>query len=175
MLKEYFFSDWDDNYPDVEFDISGDKYNTLITTCFKYCKYFSLDFTKENIYVSEHISSCEYSPNISDELKHIYGIDGSSEIIWMDKEGKICCREPRWKRKYYLCDECTKKFLLGFGSVFSYFKENVQILPENLVLYRSDNTVMLKVITHEGECSLYPHEGECLEDILKNSQWLEKT
>ena len=79
-----------------------------------------------------------------------------------------------WARRYYICNEKTKNFLLDWGSMFEYmweYAEKNQNCPENLMFYREDNTVLILSVTHEGMCYLYKHSEDNLGDILKNPQW----
>ena len=45
-------------------------------------------------------------------------------------------------------------------------------MPENITLYRSDNTVFFTSITHEGFAYLYLRENEDMSQIIDN-QWSE--
>ena len=174
MIKEYYFDDWDDTDMNAEYEIMGEEYGKLIEACFRYSKYFSFDFKKSDDSSAEKISDSEFCPIITLEKKKMWHRNGIafSEFFpesYMKEQYDSC-----WERKYYLCNQSTKTYLMSLGCVFEYLWQsmrNREDCPENLVFYRSDDTVLLSVITHEGMCSLYLRQYENFEDVLKNPQW----
>lgn len=75
-------------------------------------------------------------------------------------------------RKLYLCCEATKQFLVdNFRGLFDMDSLN----PEDIEFYREDYTVLMDTISHEGECSIYPEEGESFDAVISIGGWLEMT
>ena len=175
MVKEYYFEICDENDLNIEYEITGEEYKNFIETCFRYSKYFSLEFRKANVSLADEISDSEFCPVITQEKKKMWFLEHGicfSEFLsenYMKEQ-----YDAYWARKYYLCDELTKSYLINFGSLFEYLWQswdNNEDCAENLTFYRPDDSVLFVSITHEGMCSLYLHQDENFEDVLKNPQW----
>jgi len=152
-MKRYIFTDNDDYNEDEEYDIREDNYRKLIDYCFKYASYFSLDF-------SETLSS--YSQFPLDRIKNL-------SVLRSEK----CKFTDRMIRKYYKCSEEAYSILIeDFGNIFGYLWEN-HGGPENLTFYRNNDSIILKVITHEGYCNFFPLPHENSVEILNFGHWFE--
>lgn len=175
MIEKYFFEICDENDNDILYDIDGEEYKKFIDVCFKNCKYFSLDFRKTDVSLADEIAHCEYSFQISDDIKRTWYKDYQVVLPDFIKDEYVkAFHKEYWARKYYICNEETKKFLLDFGSVFEYiweYADKNQNCPENLMFYREDDKVLILIVTHEGVCYLYKHSDDNLDDIIKNPQW----
>lgn len=138
------------------FENNGDNYFTekhyklLLDFCFLYGFCFSVRKTEDNP-CYQQIERWRIE-NIPDEL---------SEAVMVED------------RKVYLCCEATKQFLVdNFRGLFNM---DCPDPPEDLAFYREDYTDLMDTISHEGECYIFPEEGESFDAAISAGGWLEMT
>ena len=178
-MKKYYFYDYgEDMYDNEEYDFDEISYYKLLDACFLYGDYFSLDF--QHWETSFYQSLCEYEvyPTITNDLlklwTHTYRItyyieDQNKKMV--EPDAAHLAGQGLNRRFFSCCDE-TKKELSELKSVFAYMWKQKE-LPENMIFYRTDGSVIISVCTHEGELTLFPRNNESWDEILnmKKEHW----
>lgn len=178
-MKTYIFSQM---YAD---DVKNSEYSNLISRCCKYSKYLSFDYfwcdalKKPDNPPVEKISKyevCDFEKMLTAEAK----------MNWTKAGVPLYpLTTPAMVGKYFEINEDTKKFVLSFGNLFSYwsdavwdnrsdpFKSYNYEPAQNLIFYRGDQSVFFLSETHEGYCFLYPDDNEDVSDIVDKPGWRE--
>lgn len=158
-MKLYYLSyenDWDDSFVDVR----GKNYKTLIETCFRYSRYFSLSYPQSLAgYAPEKINGItELEPYI-----HFKYSSQTAFYYYSDEPTMICI---------YNCCKESKQILLNYvDSLFSWSKHCRN--PEDLSFFRQDGSALMSQLSHEDECVLIPQTNENMNAILQTKAWKE--
>ncbi len=145
-----------------EYDITGDDYRELMSTCCKYGK--TMAFT---IMAPDGISYVN-------ELEK-FAVDKEANI----KEVSIRYGYPGQKfqpyvRYYRVCPELCELLTSMTDSIFKLLFGGGQTNPEDPTFYRADGSVFFSSVIHEGEITLYPREDEDVSNIVSKPHWTEK-
>ena len=152
-MKKYVFYDTDID-GNEEYDIRGEAYRKLISTCCRYSAVLYLKHTRPDLKAIGQLKDFEIikPQNIPEDPERI---------------GPYC------DKRYYsvrpeLCDVLLNiadgifEWLNGWG-----FKN-----PDDPIFYRSDGTVFFTSSIHEGVCAMMPRENEDVEELLQAVKWL---
>lgn len=173
-MKKYIFSQ---EYAD---DIENSEYISLVSSCCKYSKYLSYDYFWWDAYKKPD------NPPIEKILKHeVHNFEKmltdeartNWEKVHLIRHSQIQINSVMM-RKYFEVNEDTKSFVLSFGNLFSYWENTDSKYyndepAQNLIFYRSDQSVFFLSETHEGYCFLYPNDNEDISDIVDKPGWRE--
>lgn len=179
MIKEYIFYDsydWDNCGIEEEHNIEGGDYKKLIIRLFKYSSCFSLSFNAPELTSRNCVSDFGFDPH-----KIFFDYDNRTDYHEYDKYiiKKADMKPPQGfpgiclgheLRFYRCCDATLEFFLTKFDSIFS-FAPYCNHNPEDPYFYRSDGSVLFASEIHEGECFLFPRDGEDFSDILTTLPW----
>lgn len=158
-MKKFLFYDTD-NTGEVEYDISGHSYISLMKTCFQYC--VSVSFR-----VHPHVGFPEYLNNfrlpISQYVSAHYSKIGEMGIH--TESGLLLFQIGHFK----LTDEVKMYILCASKSLFGWIDDN----PEDIAFFRADGSVFLYSSTHNGICELTPCDNENIDGIIFNQLWYE--
>lgn len=149
----FVFCAWNDKNPSVELDIYGEQYIRLIDTCFKNCRYFTLNESRQGTR---------------------FDLPEKELDNWPARQ-----YPPLGKTHLYLCSDKTKEYLLSrVDSLFSWItwgtnidEQNGGLIPEDLCFFRSDGSVFLWSETHEGVCVLCPKPDEDVSIVISSEGW----
>lgn len=143
MIYTYFERDYFNNCG--EYPMSLAHFAALLNACFTFSRMFSLS-----------VSNPEH-PLLA-ALENWRVLD---EDIAQDKSfAYTACKET---------NDVLKKFA---NSVFDFSRYAGNGFPEDLTFYRSDKSIFMDSIAHEGECSIYPRESEDVAEVLSFGRWL---
>lgn len=153
-----YFLSYADDYDDSYRDVRGKNYKTLIETCFRYSRYFSLSYPQSLAgYAPEKINGiAELEPYI-----HFKYSSQTAFYYYSDEPTMICI---------YNCCKESKQILLNYvDSLFSWriYQRN----PEDLAFFRQDGSVLMSQLSHEDECVLIPQINENMNAILQTGAW----
>lgn len=164
LMRIYYFDDCDPNNEDHTLDICGKAFHNLIYSSMKYSSFFSVDY---------HIP---YSINkeILDQLTNFEINDPMLIQKTMEqKSNHLIPPQHDFIRHYYWLNSVTNQLIFQLqDSLFNWELYSKYKMPENITLYRSDNTVFFTSITHEGFAYLYLRKNEDMSQIIDN-QWSE--
>ena len=163
-MPNYYFEDCDPNDEDHTLDICGKAFQNLIHASMDYSTLFSVDF---------HLPY-----NISNEvLEQLAGFEISDQrlIRKIMEENRDHLMPPGqgFIRRYYWLNSVTDQLLFQLqDSLFDWELYSKYKMPENLTLYRPDDTVLFTCVTHEGFAYFYLRENEDMAQII-DDRWLE--
>ncbi len=162
-MRCFCFSDYleESEYPDGNYDISGEDYIDLIDTCFKYSSYFS--FRRYNHDIINWTPKPVLYPNTKDLCFVSILFDGCIDLL-----------------DVFECNERTLRFLKNYTEgVFYWYNKNTPEtpinMPEDLAFYRGDGSVLLFSMTHEGDVMLFLRDDENFSQNTKKPGWRERT
>lgn len=163
-MRIYYFDDCDPHNEDITLDIRDEAFRDLINSSMHYCTSFSID-----LHDSYHIKDA-----IINRLKD-FEINDQKIIqkVLEHKDNHLVPPEQGFMRHYYWLNSKTNQLIFQLqDSLFDWNLYSKYKMPENITLYRSDNTVFFTSITHEGFAYLYLRENEDMSQIIDN-QWSE--
>lgn len=141
-------------------EVEGLDYLNLIRCCTQYCTHFSLVFWRSQLFGRYQLPVVPYLCKATQ---------------WRQTPAQGCYEEHF--KCYYQCTEDAITYLYRrvnnlFDWVRAWEDEGLKTdNPEDITFYREDGSVFFQSITHEGDCWLFPREGEFVEDIISRPGW----
>ena len=147
-------------FSNEDYEVAGLDYINLIRCCAQYCTHFSLVFWRSQLFEHYQLPIVPY-----------------------------LCKATQWKQTrmpgyyeehfkcYYQCTEDAVAYLYRrVNNLFDWVrdwkeKDSETDNPEDITFYREDGSVFFQSITHEGECWIFPREGEYVDDIVSRPGW----
>ena len=162
-MEKYILYD-DETYND-ETVFTGDDHRTLLETCCRHSSFFACCYpvdekiSGEDLLAPFQITEPDSIPQ--DILPHLpYCIKGGKEY------------PMRYYKFYRVCPELCDQLANITDSVYSWINAWGYHNPEDLYFYREDGSLFFEAIVHEGECTLYPREGEDISKLLTLGNWV---
>lgn len=146
MIYGYFERDYFNN--DGSLPMTRAHYAVLLACCFRNASYFSL------------VAKSDPSP-ILQELSP-----------WETAAPRIGTSQEDALSYFQVCDQTFVILSSRVQSLFDFDACLNHLYPEDLTFYRSDGSVFMDSIAHEGECTLYIQPGEDIADVLAFGNWL---
>lgn len=143
-----------------EYDISGEEYKELITTCCKYCEIMSLRFlSPQTSFINE------LDQFVTSEIKNI-------TFIYEHYYRNIKPENQPDVKYYRVCPELCELLLKIADSIFKWIYGWGYTNPEDPVFYRADGSVFFSSVIHDGECALTPRSTEDVSNIISKDHWI---
>lgn len=162
-MEKYILYD-DETYND-ETVFTGDDHRTLLEICCRHSSFFACCYpvdekiSGEDLLAPFQITVPDSIPQ--DILPHLpYCIKGGKEY------------PMRYYKFYRVCPELCDQLANITDSVYSWINAWGYHNPEDLYFYREDGSLFFEAIVHEGECTLYPREGEDISKLLTLGNWV---
>ncbi len=147
-----------------EYDISGEHYLTLLTTCFKYCSTVAVIISPD---CTADIELWEkYRIPLTDNVRKAYCHYGHISNEAPQKIGNYEIRH------YQLNQYLNNMILSHTDSLFKWLCGWGYNNPNDLTFFRADGSIFFSSIVHEGVCTLFPNEYEDITDILNHGHWI---
>lgn len=69
---------------------------------------------------------------------------------------------------------CKETYTVLTQIIHSFFdtEDESNLYTHDITFYRSDGTVLMETVLHEGECSIYPREDESVDELLSFGSWI---
>ena len=165
-MKTYYFYDSDWNYGgrgDVEYDIKGAEFRTLLEVCCRYSTHAAFAFCPlcDRKY-REFLSPFEMPMPDAVSPKDYPTSENNDEPF----------TKPSFNRVYRTCPELVDALCAISDSIFTYLDGWGYCHPEDPTFYRADGSVFFSSTIHEGECRLTPHDNEDVSQIIANPLWV---
>ena len=174
MENRYIFKSWDDDWDHV-YDIQGGSFRKLIEACGKYCEYVSFWYSGVKDDKRQHYSDFapfwvkvpEWGKRKFQSLSSILPESMKAQSTLYDLYGA-----DNYKRRvcfYKVCPELLEIMLNNTDQLFTWYHDDDN--PEDPTFYRSDGSVFLDTVVHDGQCVLSPRAGEDIREILSAETW----
>ena len=157
-MKRYYFYDYDE-VTETEHDIRDDNYRKLIDFCCANAKTVSFMFRSADIFCADWLECFR--------IDHPAEITCSYYHLGMGKKRE----EDLGLRFYAMCPELHRWMLDSAESIFEWLDGWGYKNPENPIFYRSDGSVLLYSVIHDGEIVLCVRDDEDVSGILSSSPW----
>ena len=135
-------------------DLYGKKYTNLIQWCFSIASCLSFEDCLQKV---GSVPAKKYLDELSENL--VFARTASYFKGYDDCVDAIMSQHYSMVPSFYLfaCNAKTEQFVLQDSrTLFSWMNEPLQ----NLCFYRSDKTILLRTVSHEGICALNCHGYE---------------
>lgn len=152
-MMQYSFYDTD-IYGYESYDIRGNEYKELISTCCRYSKTLSLLFP---VFIT-----------VTSELTK-FEIERPTNL---SLPGALYSPYQFQARYFPICPEVKEILLHAVDGVFEWLPARGHLNPMDPIFYREDGSIFFESTTHEGECILTPLPGEDVEHIISNPLWM---
>ena len=134
-----------------EYPLKGAHYQCLLQHCFRYCAYVAFAAPNSHTKAAEDIAKWQVeNPGVA-----------------VSPETRRGCRAL-----YHTGEELLQAMLNWTDDLFDPRTLSAHEYPEDPIFLRSDGSVFFDSILHEGECSLYPRDGEDISEVLSYGRWL---
>lgn len=133
------------------YPLTGAHYEQLLQCCFRYSSYVSFLRLDSTHPFASKLSKWEIHTN-NTMLNAI--LDTATRCV------------------YHACEELHQAMLEIGDDFFSFYTSGEHAYPEDPMFIRDDGSVFFDSTIHEGECSLYPRAGECIDTVLSWGHWL---
>lgn len=143
------------------YDISGNDLIELLDTCCQYCTTLSLRITGSEIIYAEGLEKFRIPK------------DDKITFVYEQYYPGMAAEEQPHVRYYRLCPELCDLLYKMADSIFEWINGFGFNNPEDPVFYRADGSLFFYSEIHEGECLLFPREGENVSRILSKEHWVE--
>lgn len=148
----------------AEYDISGEQYQQLLRSCFKYCATVSVIISLNCL---ERVHLWEpYRIPVTPDVQKVYSHYG----VQMDGDA---CKTDSYEVRHYLLTSQMKRMLQDCTtSLFQWTCAWGHNNPDDISFYRSDGSVFFSSLIHEGECTLFLRENENLRAVISQEGWI---
>lgn len=148
----------------AEYDISGERYQQLLQSCFKYCATVSVIVSLNCL---ERIQPWEpYRIPVTMDVQKVYSHYGLPE------DGSTS-KTDSYEVRHYMLTSQMKRMLQDYTtSLFRWTCAWGHNNPDDISFYRLDGSVFFSSLIHEGECTLFLKQNENLHAVISQEGWI---